>query len=703
MGVVGFPKENLFMRSSRAIKCKKLIYSISFILVLVLTGNTPAAIIEWDGGSTGLLWSDPANWFSDVVPGSNDGARIDIPDANCLIDSSVTAECSIVDVGYNTGPCYLNMTGGNLTMAGYFRIGYQADSNGVFNMSGGTVSGSGEMRIGYNDGAIGTLNMTGGEITVANKLHLGKESNGWIYLHGGTLNVTGGESDDLEIGKNSTGTGTLYMTGGVLNVTDKIKLGEGGGAGYIYLYGGTINSGNDEIAMGGTSMIDITEGILVLVDEDDENDATPFINELVGNGRITAYGGLGRVVAIFDGDATTTVTAQLSDPGLAWNPTPSNFSEVQWTEQGPTITWQPGEYAVSHDVYFGTDRDDVNDANNTLGAWPEYKGRQDPCSFESGPIELGTTYYWRIDEVNENPWAPPGSPWKGVVWEFTVADYIVVDGFEDYNDTEPYAVYNKWTDGYEIESNGSTIGYLEGTAYETEIVHGGNQSVPLGYDNSGATLSEVTVDPGVLAIGRDWTKGAPKALSLWFYGDPNNATTEQMYMKLNGVEVIYDGELSDLTQTAWQEWTIDLAAFGVDLSNITELGIRLERTDAAGGSGTILIDDIRLYIPRCIPSRRKPAGDLDNDCDVDYDDVAIMAGDWLIQDFIAVGSDAQLMNFPTDDSQWGGDVLRLDGVDDWVDVNDGEFSNFHDKTIAFWAMLMMASLVISTIKQSHFG
>jgi hypothetical protein len=85
-----------------------------------------------------------------------------------------------------------------------------------------------------------------------------------------------------------------------------------------------------------------------------------------------------------------------------------------------------------------------------------------------------------------------------------------------------------------------------------------------------------------------------------------------------------------------------------------------------------------------MPSRKKSAGDLDSDCDVDYDDVAIMTEDWLETDFVAVGNDAQLMNFPTDNSQWGGGVLRLDGVDDWVDFNDGDFSHFHNRTIAFW-------------------
>jgi hypothetical protein len=181
--------------------------------------------------------------------------------------------------------------------------------------------------------------------------------------------------------------------------------------------------------------------------------------------------------------------------------------------------------------------------------------------------------------------------------------------------------------------------------------------------------------------------GAPKALSLWFYGDPNNATTERMYVKLNGIKVTYSGEPDDLAQATWQEWNVDLADFGVDLGNVVEFVIGFERTGTTGGKGTILIDDIGLYRARCMPELRKPAADLDNDCDVDYDDLAIMASDWLMQDFMAVGSDGQLMNFPTDNSQWGGGALRLDGVDDWVDIDDAVMSKFHNRTIAIWVKI----------------
>jgi hypothetical protein len=96
-----------------------------------------------------------------------------------------------------------------------------------------------------------------------------------------------------------------------------------------------------------------------------------------------------------------------------------------------------------------------------------------------------------------------------------------------------------------------------------------------------------------LPIGSDWTGNGVKSLSLWFSGDVNNVP-EQMYVKLNGVKVPYDGDAGNIMKSPWHPWNINLADFtGVDLSNVTELIIGFER--GAGGMGKVLFDDIRLY------------------------------------------------------------------------------------------------------------
>ncbi len=81
------------------------------------------------------------------------------------------------------------------------------------------------------------------------------------------------------------------------------------------------------------------------------------------------------------------------------------------------LSWTPGVYAVNHDVYFGTSFDDVNSATATADPAGVYMGRQDLNTYATARLELGETYYWRIDEVN----APPDyTVYEGSVWQFTV-------------------------------------------------------------------------------------------------------------------------------------------------------------------------------------------------------------------------------------------------------------------------------------------
>jgi len=78
----------------------------------------------------------------------------------------------------------------------------------------------------------------------------------------------------------------------------------------------------------------------------------------------------------------------------------------------PIISWLTGLSAVSHDVYFGTD---FNDVNNATQVSSEFKGNQPGTTYSPSPIlDLGTTYYWRIDEIDAT------ETFKGDTWCFTV-------------------------------------------------------------------------------------------------------------------------------------------------------------------------------------------------------------------------------------------------------------------------------------------
>ena len=217
----------------------------------------------------------------------------------------------------------------------------------------------------------------------------------------------------------------------------------------------------------------------------------------------------------FDGvDAYKGDVWSFTTEGAIANPNPPDGATD--VSQTAILTWTAGVPAASHEIYLGTD---VEAVRNATTASPEYKGTQ-PLgdeSYETGKLAWETTYYWRVDEVNDTN---PDSPWKGPVWSFTTAAFAIVEDFESYTDedTAGEAIWQTWIDGFGVADNGAQVGYLMPPYAEQSIVHGGAQSMPLLYNNTaGVTNSEATL---TLASVRDWTEEGVVDLSLWFRGLP---------------------------------------------------------------------------------------------------------------------------------------------------------------------------------------
>jgi len=267
--------------------------------------------------------------------------------------------------------------------------------------------------------------------------------------------------------------------------------------------------------------------------------------------------------------------------------------------QTPILTWVPGVYAASYQLYFGSDPEAVKNADTSS---PEYKGSGNlgSESYEPGQLEWATTYYWRVDEVNN---AKADSPWTGPLWSFTTVNFLIVDDMESYNDldeSEPGSnrIYLAWVDGFDNPAiNGSVVGYASPPFAEQTIVHGGSQSMPFSYDNA-VGKSEATL---TLTSPRDWTAEGVGVLSLWFQGDSSNSA-EPMYVVLNGSAVVTNDNPNAAQIGTWTRWTIDLTRFadqGVNLVNVNTitLGFGNRNNPVAGGSGMVFFDDIRLYQP----------------------------------------------------------------------------------------------------------
>ena len=296
-------------------------------------------------------------------------------------------------------------------------------------------------------------------------------------------------------------------------------------------------------------------------------------------------------IATYKGDVWSFTTE-----GAVGNPKPSNGAVS--VKQRPILSWSPGVYAASHQVYFGTDKGAVRNANTGS---PEYKGARElgSQSYDPGKLEWDTTYYWRIDEVNN---VNPDSPWTGILWSFTTADFLVVDDFESYNDIDPpdpgsNRIFEAWADGYDIPTNGALVGNDLPPYAEQSIVHSGNQSMPLYYDNSVGN-SEAT---HTLTYPRDWTEKGVNRLTIWFRGISDNAA-ETLYVALNGNAIVTNDNPNAAQVDTWTEWNIDLQMFadqGVNLANVNTiaLGLGNKKNPQAGGSGTMYFDDIGLYLP----------------------------------------------------------------------------------------------------------
>jgi hypothetical protein len=163
----------------------------------------------------------------------------------------------------------------------------------------------------------------------------------------------------------------------------------------------------------------------------------------------------------------------------AINPNPEDGAIIEGT--WITLSWSSGSSAISHDVYMGDNFDDVNNANRDSDL---FRGNQDlnttfyiagfvGYAYPDGLVS-GTTYYWRIDEVND---ANPNSPWKGNVWSFTVPsnkayEPIPIDGGKFIN---PENLTLTWTSGFETVMN--TVYF--GDDYETvaNATEGGQQEL----------------------------------------------------------------------------------------------------------------------------------------------------------------------------------------------------------------------------------
>ncbi|MCD6394409.1 MAG: DUF5060 domain-containing protein [Planctomycetes bacterium] len=203
--------------------------------------------------------------------------------------------------------------------------------------------------------------------------------------------------------------------------------------------------------------------------------------------------------------------------GLASDPVPADEATLV-DNNDTTLTWTGDDAAVSYDIYLGKNESSVASASHPAGdingtgpvdlldlkvlyeQWLSpgsvtpsanldgignvdlydfgilandwlgpFQGNQTSATFDPGDLEANTTYYWRIDEVNDSE---PGSPWKGPVWSFTTKPGAAVWEYEEWTVNNP-----SWSgNAYDVVATVTFTHTNTGSTHTTEMFYDGSNT-----------------------------------------------------------------------------------------------------------------------------------------------------------------------------------------------------------------------------------
>ncbi len=160
------------------------------------------------------------------------------------------------------------------------------------------------------------------------------------------------------------------------------------------------------------------------------------------------------------------------------------------TDTWVNMAWRAGDFAVSHDVYFGDNFDDVHAGDEST-----FQGNQGDTFLVAGfpgftyPDGLvpGTTYYWRIDEVND---AEPNSPWKGDIWSFSIPPRT--------------AYFPDPADSAESVDTDVQLGWTTGFGAKLHTVYFGDNFDDVNNATGGQAQGTLTYNPGTLKMAKTY-------------------------------------------------------------------------------------------------------------------------------------------------------------------------------------------------------
>jgi len=303
----------------------------------------------------------------------------------------------------------------------------------------------------------------------------------------------------------------------------------------------------------------------------------------------------------------------------AYGPRPGDGA--QDVDPDADLAWYSLAGTVNNDVYFGTDLSCVENGNSTDPQYLScYKGRFAADNFELDQLELLTTYYWRIDNVDS-----VGAVTQGDVWSFkTAGNYYeddCVEQFDSYADNTAMQAVWGFLDPNDIFAPDENI------TLTTAESRSGSQSMSIAVDNSAGSDDESLAATRLIVPGQDWT--AYNSVSVWVKVVGDISDTTRVSLGLTGLlgEGLGSAVIVPSTVSDWVQVDVTLNRAVTGLSNIAAIGIGVSGV-APGDNLTVYCDDICLRYNCGADFNLSPA-DANGDCKTNLLDFAAFAQSWL--------------------------------------------------------------------------
>ena len=486
---------------------------VSLVLLLSMAAISSAIERTWDNGGGDGNWNTNTNWSDNTAPLAADIARINMTAGPVFSGQTATVYRVYLEGAGNgtltmnsgtlnttnhifmaalaTDIATLNMSGGAINVGATFYVARDSGSNANVNLSGGTITCN-VLNLRTNVGAVGTINITGtGTLIInsdANATITPWITSGWIKAYNGLGTVIVVVSNDPN---KTTVTAAAPTKAGnpspARNATKVSTLADLSWVGIIEanshdVYFGTVSPGTFQ-----------TNTTAATFDPGRMNPSTVYywrideVNDLLDPN-------------VFTGDVWSFTTG----PVVATIPSPANGAINVSTSS--ILSWTAGVTAASHDVYFGT------------ADPPAPIDNRDANSYDPGTLANSTTYYWRIDEVEDEE-----NTYTGTVWSFTTESAIKKGPYLIYpgNNTQMTVLWQlPSTQGCTLEW-GTNTSYSTGSTATTEYGTDHQHKYTITSLTPGTKYYYRVTTPLTTATGSFQTAPAADATNVKFlaYGD----------------------------------------------------------------------------------------------------------------------------------------------------------------------------------------